>query len=87
MEIYNHAHAVGCLVFVEGMLTEHFVLSFGLSSPGLILQGHHQGMNCNPAVPAVSCQMYKLVVGNCWGNLSTCCEVASDGLASHPGDG
>ena len=34
----------------------------------------------------LSTQVYKWVLANCWGNLTSCREVTCDGLASRPGE-
>ena len=54
------------------------------SSPSRVIALCSWARHFTLTVP-LSTQEYKWVPANCQGNLTKCCEVTCDGLASHPG--
>ena len=55
------------------------------SSPGQVIVLYSWAKCFTLTVP-LSTQENKWVPANCQGNLTKCCEVTCDGLASHPGE-
>ena len=56
----------------------------GLSSPGSS-PGQARALRCVLGYHKLPTQGYKWVLVHCWSNLTVCCGVTSDGLASHAG--